>query len=236
MPRLGDLQLKNEPLQQEQMASLDDMQESGSFLPMLQPGSYEFQIPANVDDAFDLIDATGKKWGPESTGEQNLVVVFDDAHPLKIVGAPPHAAKRIGEPFRERVGSNPRKWKIGGVETQVRDMLYLLKKLGEKVIPTTPKAYGDAIVKYAGKTFKAPVGVSWGCNKNRKARFWQLKDANDPASGAAIESQQPGCGKRMYPDKDVKPGPDGLYPEQVQCPQCQAIVRGFSNLELTREA
>lgn len=236
MPRLGDLQLKNEPLQQEQLQSLDDLQESGSFTPMLQPGVYEFEVPANVDDAFDLIDSHGQKWTDQSAGEQCLLVNFDDAHPLKIVGAPHNYQNRIGEPFRVRVGNNQRDWKIGGVATKVRDMLYLLKKLGEKVIPPNNRAYADAIIKYAGKRFKAPVGVSWNCSAKRKARFWILENPADPNSGKEVESQQPGCGKRMYTDKDVKPQPDGTYPEKVQCPQCRAIVRGFSNIEFTREA
>lgn len=234
MPRLGDLQLKNEPLQQEQLQSLDELQESGSFTPMLQPGVYGFEIPANVDDAFMLIDSSGKEWKDDSTGEQGIAVNFDDAHPLKVVEAPARAANRVGEPFRARVGNNQRDWKIGGTPTKVRDFLYLLKKLGEKVIPANNRGYADAILKYAGKTFKSPVGVSWNCSKTRKARFWQVTP--DAPQGTEIESQQPGCGKRMYPDKDVKTGPDGMYPEKVQCPQCKAIVRGFSNIELTREA
>lgn len=234
MPRLGDLQLKNEPLAQEQVQSLDDLQESGSFTPMLQPGVYEFEIPANVDDAFMLIGPDGKEWTEASTGEQGIAVVFDDAHPLKIVGAPTRAQNRIGEPYKARIGSNQREWKIGGQLTKVRDFLYLLKKLGEKQIPATTRAYAEALIKYAGKKFASPVGASWNCNKTRKARFWVV-DAANPA-GAEVESQQPGCGKRLYPDKDVKPGQDGLYPEKVQCPQCHSIVRGFSNIEITREA
>lgn len=236
MPRLGDLQLKNEPLQQEQLQSLDDMQESGSFRAMLQPGSYEFQLPMNVDDCFEIIDSHGAKWTEQSTGEQGIAAVFDDSHPLKIVAAPAHSAARVGEPFTVRVGNNQRKWKIGGVETMVRDFLYLLKKLGHKVIPVNNQQYGAALIGYAGKTFKAPVGVSWNCSAKRKARFWVLENPADANSGKETESQQPGCGKRMYTDKDVKPGPDGKYPEKVQCPQCRAIVRGFSNIEFTREA
>jgi len=235
MPRLGDLQLKNEPLAQEQVQSLDDLQESGSFTPMLQPGSYEFLVPANVDDAFEIIEgATGKAWTETSTGDQGIAVNFDDAHPLKIVDAPHNMKNRIGEPYKARFGNNQRDWKIGGVASKVRDFLYLLKKLGEKVIPANNREYAIALVKYAGKTFKAPVGVSWNCNKNRKARFWQVTAATP--QGAEVETQQPGCGKRLYTDKDVKPGADGLYPEKVQCPQCSAIVRGFSNIEITREA
>lgn len=234
MPRLGDLQLKNEPLAQEQVQSLDDLQESGSFTPMLQPGSYAFEIPANVDDAFLLIDEHGKEWTDASTGPQGIAVAFDDAHPLKIVGAPPNMANRIGEPYKARFGNNQREWKIGGVASKVRDFLYLLKKLGEKEIPTTNAAYATALIKYAGKAFKAPVGVSWNCNKNRKARFF-MATPEDP-QGTEVESQQPGCGKRYYADRDIKPGPDGLYPEKVQCTQCKAIVRGFSNIEITREA
>ncbi len=234
MPRLGDLQLKNEPLAQEQVQSLDDLQESGSFTPMLQPGVYAFEVPANVDDAFELIGPDGKAWTETSSGEQGIAVSFDDAHPLKIVEAPPNMKNRVGEPYKARFGNHQRDWKIGGQPSKVRDFLYLLKKLGEKVIPTNNSAYATALIKYAGKTFKAPVGVSWNCNKNRKARFWQV-NAEHP-QGAEVETQQPGCGKRMYTDKDVKPGVDGLYPEKVQCPQCSAIVRGFSNIEITREA
>lgn len=235
MPRLSELSnLKNEAIPDEQQVeSLDQLQETGSFLPMLQPGVYEFQIPANVDEVYSLVDEHQQEWKAESTGVQYLKAAFDDAHPLKITGAPPAMANRVGEPFRANVTNVPRDWKVGGVPTKVKDFLYLLKKLGHKVVPKTTKDYVDALSSYAGKTFKSPIDVSWGCNKKRKARFWVV-DAAHPA-GAEVESVQPGCGNKLYPTKDVKPGPDGQYPEKVQCPKCSAILRGFANLDLLRE-
>lgn len=227
---LNDLSaLQDVALDDGNVQSLDDLRETGSFLPMLQPGAYEFETPADMNLPWDLVEKEGQP--------QRVQVQFDDDHPLKIVAGPD--AKRVGEPYTTRVSNVPRERKFGGETVKINDFQYLLKKLGHKDVPRTNREYLLALQKYGGRRFRSAVSVSWSCNPNRDIRVW-VPDPADPSKGERKEIVgQKGCGERYYPDgrkNGVPKGPDGLYPEEIICVKCHALLRGFSNLDLVREA
>jgi hypothetical protein len=231
---LNDLSaLQDVALDDGNVASLDDLKETGSYLPMLQPGAYEFETPADMNLPWDTVEKEGQP--------QRVQVQFDDEHALKIIAGPD--AKRVGEPYTTRVSNVPRERKFGGETIKINDFQYLLKKLGEKTVPKTNREYLLALQKYAGRRFRSAINVSWSCNPNRDVRMWQPDP--DPAkagagAGTRVEvAGQKGCGGRYYPDgktNGVPKGADGLYPEEIICPKCHALLRGFSNLDLVREA
>lgn len=234
---LNDLStLQDVALDEGNIASLDDLKETGSFLPMLQPGVYEFEMPQDLAALpWDTVDQEGKP--------QRVQVQFDDNHPLKIVSASGAGAARVGEPFQTRISNVPRERTFGGEKVTINDFLYLLKKLGHKEVPKSNRDYLLALQKYAGRRFRSAVGVSWSCNPKRDVRMW-VPNA-DPVKAQAGEGErkeipgQKGCGERYYPDgkkNGVPKGPDGLYPEEIYCSKCRAVLRGFSNLDVVREA
>lgn len=231
---LNDLSaLQDVALEESQLQSLDDLKEQGTFLAMLQPGVYEFELPADLSTLpWDTIDAEGHP--------QRISVKFDDAHPMKIITAPD--AARIGEPFTPFISNVPRERKLGGETVKVIDFLYLLKKLGHKEVPKTNREYLLALQKSAGRRFRSAINVNWRCNPNRDVYMW-VPNA-DPVKAQAGEGErreipgQKGCGESYYPDakrNGVPKGPDGKYPAEVLCAKCRALLRGFSNLDLIRE-
>lgn len=231
--------LQDVPLDETTVASLDDLRETGSYLPMLQPGVYTFQMPEKTDDLpWDTIEQEGKP--------QRVQIEFDDTHPLKITSATGAAQARVGEPFTTRVSNVPRERTFSGEKVWINDLLYLLKKLGHKVKPNNNREYLLAVSSYPGKQFRSAVNVSWSCNPKRNIRRW-IPDPTNPAEGNRQEIEgQMGCGARYYPDGKVEgqpasvkfptKGADGLFPEEVVCPKCGALLRGFANLDLVREA
>lgn len=236
---LNDLSaLKDEVLEEGAMQSLDDLKETGTYLPMLQPGVYTFRIPENIADVpWDVLTAEGQP--------DRVSVHFDDNHPLIITAAPPNAVARIGEPFTTFVNNRPRDRKFGGETVKINDFQYLLKKLGEKAVPKTNREYLLALTKYGGRELRTAVNVSWSCNPKRDVRMWIPTDPQDPTKGERREvAGQKGCEARYYPDGKVAglaqpypvKGPDGLYPEEIGCYKCRALLRGFANLDLIREA
>lgn len=229
---LNDLStLQDVPLDEGNIASLDDLKETGSYLPMLQPGVYEFETPSDMNIPWDTIEKEGQP--------TRVQVQFDENHPLKIVAGTD--AARVGEPYTTRVSNVPRERTFGGEKVKINDLQYLLKKLGEKVLPKTNREYLLALQKYGGRRFRSAVSVSWSCNPNRDIRMW-IPDPADPTGQKGERKEvagQKGCGTRCYPDgktNGVPKGPDGKYPEEIICPKCHALLRGFSNLDLVREA
>jgi hypothetical protein len=54
---LNDLSaLQDVALDDGNVASLDDLKETGSYLPMLQPGAYEFETPADMNLPWDTVE------------------------------------------------------------------------------------------------------------------------------------------------------------------------------------
>lgn len=236
MPSLNDLSaLKDEQLEESQLESLDALHETGAFTAMLQPGVYELKLPDNLASiTWEPVEAEGQP--------QRIKVKFDDQHPLVILSGGPDPS-RIGEAINQSISNVPRERKMGGEQVKINDFLYLLKKLGEKSVPKTNKEYLLALSRHAGKVIRTAVSVSWNCNSKRNIYRW-VPDP-DPAKAAAGAGQavevpgQLGCGEKYYPDarqNGVPKQADGKYPERIICQKCAALIRGFSNLDLVREA
>lgn len=210
---LQDLGLVEEQLPTQ---ALDDLPEFGQFQDPPQPGAYRFTLPQDLSTVWDLVD---------STKGQRIRAIFDRDHPLTIAAAPDPT--KVGERFDTRL-SNVERARGKDKSIEVSDLDYLLKALGEKVRPTTNRAYIATLQKYAGKTFGADISYSYRCSQDRNIR---VADPND-ANGKLVEVEgQKGCGKSYY-QRDVQKV-DGAFPLQIEC-QCGAVLRAFANLDSIR--
>lgn len=222
MAKLSELKLKKDPIQHE-VASLGELPaQMGMRPPMLQPGSYIFQLPPTqaIREAFDQDD------------DGNLIVIFRDEAALTVVQAPPENEGNIGKPFGTRVSSKARKRGKADDPTAkaVSDADYLLASLGETAMPKTMIAYGETIAKHGGSRFGADVELNWNCNPKRNVRLetegGQLVEA-DGTNGIEV---QKGCGARYY-ERDMQKNDQGKFESKVTC-ACGAVL--FANENLTR--
>ena len=210
MTSLNDLKLSNDKLEG---ASFDDIPENiGQAYPdLLQPGTYRFQLPARLN----WEPMTSEKYG------DRLNAVFEGEAALVVAQSP--GGTRDGEEFRSRISNIPRERTRERI--LVSDMALLLRALGETKTPKTNREFGQALERYAGKTFSASVEWSYQCNPKKPAYF---EDGN--GGYAPAEDQRPGCGSRQYQRDVVKV--NGQQPERAPCnnPECGASVRAFANL------
>lgn len=221
MAKLSELNLKKDVIKHEVAALTELPAQMGMRPPMLQPGSYIFQLPPTnaLREAFDADD------------EGNLVVLFRDDAALTVVQAPPESEGNVGRPFGTRLSTKARKrGKADDPNAKaVSDVDYLLASLGETAMPKTMAAYGDVVAKHGGGRFGADVELNWSCNPKRNIRVevdgGQLVEA-DGTNGIA---EQKGCGARYY-QRDVEQV-DGKFPSRVNC-NCGAVL--FANENLTR--
>ena len=207
---LNELGLTQESLPAQ---SFDDLPEVGGFTLPPQPGPYRFQLPANL----------GKIWEPVETKKgQRVRAIFDKDAPLLIVASP--GGRATNDSFQTRLTNVERKRGKEGVEAS--DLDYLLKVLGERIRPATNKAYGDALITYAGKEFGADITYSWSCNPEREIYAPDAEGKLQKVDGVK------GCGKKYYL-RDVQKTEEGVYPHEITCSGegCGAVIRCFANLE-----
>ena len=207
MAKLAELGLKNEQVGGD--VDLGNLPKTDGFTPMFQPGRYRFELPTNLQEVWDTVDA--------QVG-QRITAVFDQAAPLKVVQAPDK--ERVGEPFQTRISNVERA--RGKDKILVSDLDYLLKALGVTQKPKTNQAYIQALLPMGGKEFPATVEVQYQCSDKRD------KYVDDGQGGTTQVEGQKGCGARYY-QKDIE-RVGGVYPERVTCGECGASLRAFSQL------
>lgn len=207
---LNDLGLGSDKLQD---ANFDDIPENlgQTFPDPPQPGKYRFQLPKDLSAVWAKVDSV--KHG------ERIQALFEDDAELLIVQSPGGAADN--ETFRTRISNIPRertKEKI-----LVSDMALLLRALGETATPKTNKAFAQALIKYAGKTFGATVEFSYHCNPKKDIYV-------DDGQGGQAKGDKMGCDARYYMRDVAKV--NGLQPLRITCgnPECGASVRAYANL------
>ena len=216
MASLKELGLKNEVGGEE--VDFDNLPKVGGFAPMFQPGRYRFELPTNLSNLWETVDA--------GVG-QRVSIVFDQNAPLRVVQAPEKYKDRVGEPFQTRVSNVERA--RGRDKIKVADLDYLLKALGwqKKIRHGQNIEYVNAMNTMGGKQFDATVEVQYHCSERRD------KYVDDGQGGITKLEGQPGCGSRYYQnDVAQQKNEDGTYPERITCGgndgQCGASVRGFN--------
>jgi hypothetical protein len=222
MAKLSELNLSKDVIKHEVKDLSELPAQMGSRPPMLQPGSYVFQLPStnNMREAFD------------NDKDGNLVVVFRDAAALTVVQAPPENAGNIGRPHGNRVSARARKrGKKDDLNAKsASDFDYLLFALGEQALPKTQPLYGEVLLKHGGEWFGADVELSWNCNDQKPIRVegdgGQLVEMN----GEEGRDRIVGCGARYY-EKDVDKNQEGKYDARLSC-TCGATL--FANENLVR--
>lgn len=219
MASLNDLKLAKEVIEHD-VAELDQLPaQMGMRTPTLQPGSYVFQLPVltALRDAFDKVERDGE---PE-----RLAVVFRDDAALVIAQAADKDL--VGKPFNTRISNVARKRGKGDIK--VSDYDYLLQVLGEKSMPKTNQAYGEMLLRHAGKTFGADIELSYYCNSKNPIRAEDESGQTVPLDGQEGRKLQKGCGSRYY-QKDVPRDEDtGKYPVKIGC-DCGAVLYANENL------
>lgn len=224
MAKLSELNLKKDVIKHDVAALTELPQQMGMRPPMLQPGSYIFQIPLAqaLRDAFDTDD------------EGNLIYLLRDDAALTVVAAPPESEGNIGRPFGTRVSTKARKrGKADDPNAKaVADADYLLAALGETAMPKTMPAYGEVLVKHGGDRFGSDVELNWSCNQNRFVRLADESGQLIEADGNNGVEAQKGCGARYY-QRDIKAEEkvDGKFPNRIEC-NCGAVL--FANENLVR--
>jgi hypothetical protein len=210
-------QLKDEPLPTAGQ-DLDDLPIFGGFQAPPPPGAYRFQLPADLNAVWDLIDV------PDKQPPQRVRASFDRDHPLLIVQSP--QGKSNNEPFETRLTNNERgRGKDKAVTAS--DLDYLLRALGEKGKPRSNREYMQTVQRHAGKQFGADLRYSWRCSKDRDIR------ARDGQGQVQVVEGKKGCGESYY-QEDVPKAANGEVPYEIQCGNCGALLRAFANLDNIR--
>lgn len=219
MASLNDLKLGAEPIEHD-VAELDQLPaQMGMRTPTLQPGPYVFELPAlpALREAFDVVKRDGEP--------DRLAVVFRDEAALVIAQAPDK--ELVGKPFNNRLSNVSRKRGKGDIK--VSDFDYLLQALGEKAMPKTNKAYGETLLRYAGRRFGADVELSYYCNSKNPIRAEDASGQTVALDGQEGRKLQKGCGSRFY-QKDVARDEDtGKFPVKIAC-DCGAVLYANENL------
>ncbi len=219
MASLNDLKLTKEVIEHD-VADLDALPtQMGMRTPTLQPGPYVFALPAltALRDAFDVVKREGEA--------DRLAVVFRDEAALTIAQAPDK--ELVGKPFNNRLSNVARARGKNG--PKVSDFDYLLQALGEKKMPVTNVAYGEAILRYAGRTFGADIELSYFCNSKNPIRAEDASGQVVALDGQEGRALQKGCGSRYY-QKDVEKDQEtGKFPIKIGC-DCGAVLYANENL------
>jgi len=193
--------------------------------PPLEPGIYTFQLPASLEDGWEIV--TRKVRGVEA---ERVQLVFGRENPLVVIAG--GNGKRVGEPFLTRIANAERnRAKKGEPEVFASDMTYLLKALGDTSKPKNNIEYLKAMKKYGGQSFQATIEWQGFCNPGRQA-YANLEDADGTALGNgpwmnSDGTPHNGCGNRMY--NSAYKQADGSYTPSATC-VCGATVRPFAQL------
>jgi hypothetical protein len=222
---LSELDLKDE-----QMPALnaDDLPDYGAWAPPPQPGPYRFRLPQDLSKVFETYEKTGKTY---------LRAKFDKDNPLVIVRAATHP-EYLNQTFTTQLSNERRK--RGDIEAS--DMDYLLKALMPKgaVLPTSNRAFGEALSQFPGAEFDSDISYSWACSETRDIYVAKKDDAGNATGDTEKLEGTKGCGAKYYQkEKTKKPEQqidkvNGEYPYEIAC-RCGAIVRAFANLDNIRK-
>lgn len=228
--------------------------QGGSRTPTILPGVSNFRLPANIDQCWDTFDVEKKgpdgqvltnpagtmKDGVDVSGkpvtETHLMLKFDSDNPLVVVGG-----EFDGLPVNYmNISTLPRKRgkdKPGQPAPVVPDMTYFVRKSLKDGSPVQSRADWVTIVnKHAGAIVTLDHGLSAYCDPER------TRYIPDDAGGVVEDPDgNKGCGKgpggkeraRFYTSDFRVKMEDGsfAYHEQVQCPNCGAMLRGFFRVE-----
>lgn len=211
---LSELDLKDEALPAQ---TYDDLPQFGGFQEPPQPGPYRFRLP-DLTKVWDVFDVPGKG--------QRVRMIFDNDAPLVIVKAVD--PQDLNSTFHTRL-SNAERARGKDKAVEASDMDYLLKALGATTRPANNRGYIEAMLPFSGREFGADLTYSFVCSPDRDI---YVLDANgqqqkvEGRKGCAAAGSKTG----RYYQKDIKKGPDGKYPTQIQC-ACGAVLRTFANLE-----
>lgn len=222
MAKLSELNLTKDVIKHD-VASLTELPaQMGSRPPMLQPGSYVFQLPS----ANNMREC----WDKDKDG--NLVAVLRDDAALIVVQAPPENQGNVGRPHGNRISARARKrGKSDDPNAKsVSDFDYLLASLGETAMPKIQALYGEVLMKHGGAWFGADVELSWNCNDQRPIKIEGEGGQLITLDGQEGREKQLGCGARYY-EKDMGKNEDGKYDSRVTC-TCGATL--FANENLVR--
>lgn len=195
----------------------------GSSAPPPQPGPYRFRL-APVKLA-DLDTVKHDDYGQRVKATLALTIVQSST------GA------ENGETWTTTLTNTPmRRGKRDDPNAPLAsDWDYLNQALGITLAQRSNKGYAEALMaKTAGgdAEFLADLEWSWRCSDTRDAYF-----ADDQGNAQKAEGTK-GCGAKYYQSgvsKEAETGPDGqiirqVYPLQLTCSACGALVRAFGNL------
>ena len=143
-------------------------EESSGYVPLVQPGTYVFQLPDNMDTIFKKLDPTGSRKATRISagfGKDSPLTIFqDDTFNGFYRG---YSVLTFVNNIEFRRGPK------SGDGVEVSDMQYLIRAL-EANLPIEQKtklvnnqAYGVALRRQAGKLFKAQLHWETYCNPNK---------------------------------------------------------------------
>ena len=216
--------------------------QGGGSAPPPYPGPKRFRLPKTLSPSnFTEYEVDGKK---------KLQVKFDDAAPLVIIQADPQHQDEVQTAFRANLNGNARERGKKGSGHFASDIDYLLAACGF-VAPTADwrakasnRDFATAILALAQKEteFAADIEWSWGCGKDRDARF-----AIESGGVTTVESAPgvniKGCGAKYYQGdvEEIKKS-TGAWPLTITCSgkrqdqlPCGANLRAFGNLSRIRK-
>lgn len=211
MVNFRDLKLKDEKVEGVDYEKVPEQR--AGFPPNLPMGEYGFALPASLDDAFEVFDAT-----KDGKTVQRLSIQFD-AEILKGPAGGVYPRARISNVPRNRS-------RRGEPEALVSDMDYLLISQGITSRPPSNQGYIDAVRKIGGGRFSASNEWSARCSDQKVRRIFD-------DTGASVEDPEGkmGCGNAIY-SRDIPRNPENPreYLESFTCARCNSALRAFQQL------
>lgn len=203
------------------------------------PGVYWFKLPTDLSTVFDKFEVSVNEHGildrEGAHKSERLAAIFDGSNALEIIHAEKTNEAHMGGLYNGRVNTAERnRARKGHPPVHVSDMTYLLQALGDPdPNPGSNKAFGQALVKYAGREFKANLEWTTSCNTERQVYYEQEDEVGTVTlqPGFADEggtTPQNGCGNRYYMN-DWPKDESGRYRERRTC-SCGASLRPFGQL------
>lgn len=203
--------LKKEEIPQEAPDELPE--ERGEFREPPQPGTYRFQLPAAIENCFDIIDVKQRdgdgKVVTDAAGNpityQRVNLVLDGSNALVILQSPGN--KVNGEPFNTRISNIERdRWAGKDLKVKVSDLTYLLRAMAPEARPRTNEEFIQLCLQVLpNRQFTADV--EWGgyCD-DKKDAYFEFPDETggkvyQPFKDEGAAENRKGCGKRVYQSK-----------------------------------
>lgn len=186
-------------------------EETGEYTPPIQPGSYVFALPTNLDSIWETIDRGG---------QQRVQAVFhnDDALTVFLHGDETRS-------FSAWINNHP--FPRNKEKIEVSDMTYLIRVLEPSATPQTNPEFVAALQRHAGEKFKA--NVTWSAYCNPKKDIYM--EVADEAGETTVQVQEgtKGCTTNYY--QNAIPRDDkGMFVDTFTCTECNAVVRAFPKL------